>query len=101
MLSIYDFRDYKSYLQERSAEKGLRSGFKSDLARASGCNSAYISSVLGGKAQLSLEQAERVCPFLGLGKDEAHYFLLLVQKSRAGTAPLTKFSLHRKKTCSH
>jgi uncharacterized protein (TIGR02147 family) len=90
-MQIYDYRDYKTYLAARSAEKGMRSGFKSALARASGCNSAYISSVLGGKAHFSLEQAERVCGYLEFSREERHYFLLLVQKARSSTASLATY----------
>lgn len=91
MISLYDFRDYKNYLTTKSQEAGLRSGFKSALAEACGCNSAYISSVLRGKAQLSLEQAERACGFLQLDADDTHYVLLLVQRARAGTPSLRRY----------
>lgn len=90
-MSLFDHRDYKSYLRARSAEKGPRSGFKSQLARACGCNSAYVSSVLGGNAHLSLEQAERLAGHLQFSRDEAHFFLLLVQRARAGTAALASY----------
>lgn len=91
MVSLFDFRDYKNYLATKSVERGLRSGFKSALARACGCNSAYISSVLGGNAHLSLEQAERACGFLQLNSEETDYVLLLVQRARAGTPSLRNY----------
>ncbi len=91
MPSIYDYRDYKTFLLDISKEKGARSGFKSALARACGCNNAYISTVLRGGAHLSLEQAERIGNHLLLSIDESHYFLLLVQRARAGTRPLKAY----------
>src|ERR1700722_12068878 len=90
-ISIFEHRDYKQFLSSVAKAKGERSGFKSDLARACGCNSAYISSVLGQKAHLSLEQAERTCAFLRFTRQESHYFLLLVQRARAGTRPLQTY----------
>lgn len=91
MISIYEYRDYKTYLQARSQEHGLRSGFKSGMAKACGCNNAYISSVLGGKANLSLEQADAVSAYLNLSREEAHYFLLLIQRARSGTVSLRSY----------
>jgi len=89
--TIFDYRDYKLFLLDLSRLKGTRSGFKSALARACGCNNAYISNVLGGKANLSLEQAEGVANFLHLSSDENHFFLLLVQQTRAGTRTLRAY----------
>jgi uncharacterized protein (TIGR02147 family) len=89
--TIFDYQDYKLFLLNLSDAKGARSGFKSALARACGCNNAYISTVLGGKANLSLEQAECVANFLQLLSDESHFFLLLVQRARAGTRSLRAY----------
>jgi uncharacterized protein (TIGR02147 family) len=90
-VTIFDFRDYKTYLKKLAADRGQRSGFKSSLAKACRCNNAYISGVLGGAAHLSLEQAERAGVFLSLSPEELHYLLLLVQRSRAGTQALEKY----------
>ena len=91
MASIFDHRDYKVFLKSKSAEHGLRSGFKSGLAKACGCNNAYISSVLGGKAHLSLEQAERAAGHLHFSPNETHFLLLLVQHARSGTLSLRRY----------
>ena len=91
MLSIYNYRDYKTYLVDLSKEKGARSGFKSRLAEAARCNSAYISAVLGDKAHLSLEQAQNIGHHLELSNEESHFFLLLVQKARSGTSALANY----------
>jgi len=88
MKALYEYRDYKDYLRDESERRGQRSGFKSGLAQASRCNNAYVSAVLKGKAHFSLEQAERLCRFLGFSEEESHYFLLLVQRGRAGTTAL-------------
>jgi uncharacterized protein (TIGR02147 family) len=91
MGSIFDYRDYKSYLSDRSIESGLRSGFKSGLANACGCNSACISNVLRGNAHLSAEQANSASFYLKLTPDEMHYFLLILQRARAGTTSLRAY----------
>lgn len=91
MKAIYEFRDYKVYLNALAAEKGQRSGFKSALAKACGCNNAYVSSVLNASAHFSLEQTELICSELKLSAAESHYLLLLVQRARAGTSRLVRY----------
>lgn len=61
------------------------------MARALKCQSTYISQVLYDRAHLSLEQAELLGDFLGHSREEAHYFLLLVQRDRAGTKRLEHY----------
>lgn len=87
--NIFEFQDYKTYLRERAKRSGR--GFKKSLAEASQCQTTYISQVLGGNSHLSLEQAQASCDFLGLNREEAYYFLLLVERSRAGTKSLQLF----------
>jgi uncharacterized protein (TIGR02147 family) len=88
--SVYDVEDYKKYLllmEEQWSGRGMRT----DLARALGCQPAYISQVLNGDRHLSLEQSEAATAFFGHSREEAHYFLLLVQFARAGTVPLRDY----------
>ena len=88
---IYDFDDYKNYLLHRTGPMGTRSGVRSGLASVTGCNTAYVSQVLNKQAHFSLEQAERINHFLDHTEEEAHFFLLLIQFSRAGTVRLKKY----------
>lgn len=83
---IFKFGGYKPYLKHRLAHG--RRGQKLALAKAVNCQSTYISQVLHARADLSLEQAYRVNEFLAHNKDESNFFLLLVQKDRAGTNEL-------------
>lgn len=89
--SVFDFTDYKDFLRHKVGEKSARRGLKAALAEAAGCQPTYVSQVLNGHAQLSLEQAIAISEFLGHSKDESHFFLLLVQKSRAGTQVLKRY----------
>ena len=62
---IFDFKDYKLYLakvEERRPLKGR--GFRAELARIMGCQTAYVSQVLNGRANFSLEQAQAVSKLL-------------------------------------
>lgn len=87
--SIFEFRDYKAYLKYSESQLPNRGrGFRADLARAARCQTAYVSQVLNGKAQFSLEQSQSIARFLAHNKEEARFFLLLVEYSRAGTPEL-------------
>lgn len=89
--SIFDFNDYKGYLKAfLKSEPNAGHGFRSRLAKALNCQTAYVSQVLNGKAHFSLEQAEAANSFLAHSEDEAQYFLFIVERSRAGTQALQK-----------
>jgi uncharacterized protein (TIGR02147 family) len=92
MKSVFEFAEYKAYLKEkiRGLPKGGR-GFRSELAHALRCQTAYISQVLNAGAHFSLEQALTVNQFLAHSEEEARYFLLLIQYARAGTRELQNF----------
>jgi uncharacterized protein (TIGR02147 family) len=90
-ISLFDFIDYKAYLNAYFEAQGGRSGQRLKAAEVVGCQTSYLSRVLKGDAHFSLEQAERMSRFLGHGKDESHYFLLIVQLDRAGSVELREY----------
>lgn len=88
---IFGYLDYKEYLRVRlKLFPKSGHGVKTRLAQALRCEPSYVSRVLEGNAQFSLEQADLINTFLGHSDDEATYFLLLVQIERAGTENLRK-----------
>jgi uncharacterized protein (TIGR02147 family) len=91
MKNIYDFKGYKEYLVQCFGGEGKRTGLRSQAAKVIGCHPTFLSHVLQGKVDLSLEQAERLNDFLNHSEEEAHFFLVLIQKDRAGTQPLKKY----------
>lgn len=92
-IDIFEYTDdYRDPLNDILKLKGrIRKGSRGALAKAIRCQGAYISQVLAYKAHLNLEQAERLNEYFGHNRQEAHYFLLLVQKTRASTASLKKY----------
>jgi len=88
--TIFHYADYKDYLVALVGPQHQRRGLKSKLAKAIGSQATFISQVIHGKANLSLEQADRINEFLGHTKAQAEYFFALVQKERAGTQSLRK-----------
>ncbi|MDD4974835.1 MAG: TIGR02147 family protein [Bacteriovorax sp.] len=86
---IYSFTDYRLYIKCKiyNGDRARR-GELSSLAVAIPCQTSYLSRVMSGESDLSLEQADCAGRHLGLSQDENSYFLLLVQYSRAGTQSL-------------
>ncbi|MCK6598406.1 MAG: TIGR02147 family protein [Bdellovibrionaceae bacterium] len=90
--SIFDFKDYKKYLEFVEVGRPHRGrGFRAELARVAGCQTAYVSQVLNGRAHFSLEQAHSLNKILFHNKEEAQFFLTLVEFARAGSIDLKKY----------
>jgi len=91
MSDLFEFQDYKAYL--RAAIKAMPNkgrGTRLALANKISCPASHVSQVLSGNSHFSMEQAEAVSGFLGHTDEEANFFLLLLQFSRAGTSALRK-----------
>lgn len=86
---LYSFLDYRPYIKCKiyNGDRARR-GELSSLAEAIPCQTSYLSRVMSGESDLSLEQADSAARHLGLSQDETSYFLLLVQYARAGTQSL-------------
>lgn len=90
--NVFDYREYRPYiLAALAVERTRRKGAQARLAEELGCQSAYLSMVLKGRGDLSAEQAAATCDFFHLADQERHYFMLLVQRERAGTNPLRRY----------
>ena len=85
---IYGYSDYKAYLNASLPSKGEGRGARTRLAQALGCQPGFISLVLSGKGDLSLEHGIQVAQFLALDETEKDFLLLLIQKERAGSVVL-------------
>jgi uncharacterized protein (TIGR02147 family) len=88
MKSVFGFADYREFLSDYVANQPK--GAKLRLAAIVDCQPGYVSQILGGTANLSLEQAEKLANYLGWDGASTHYFLLLVSFARAGTPGLRK-----------
>lgn len=89
---IYDFNDYRGYLQAYLKSQPMKGhGLRSQWAKVMGCQVAFVSHVLKGRYDLSIEQAESLTRHLALNKEDCDYFILLVQKNKAGTHQLKTY----------
>lgn len=87
-MAIFKSTSYRTYLTEILDS---RRGMRSELAAFLGCQSGYISQVLQEMSNFSMEQGIRICQFLKLTEDEAHFFLLQLQHEKASTDELKKY----------
>lgn len=87
-MNIFEQSDYKIYLRY---VLDSRRGMRSELANGLGCQSGYISQVLQGLSDFSLEQGVKVCDFLHFTEEESHFFMLLLQYDKAATSDLKKY----------
>lgn len=85
---VWEFQNYREYLVAKLGPEGRRSGARKELAAAIQVHTTYVSQVLKGKAEFSLEQGEATNGHFGHTEDEGEYFLLLLLKERAGTTKL-------------
>lgn len=95
MESVFHFTSYRNFLDAFFEASGARSGLKTQLAHAAQVQGAYLSRVLSGQAELNLEQAIRLTKLLKFDSDETDYFLLLVEKDRAGSEDLKEHFLKK------
>jgi hypothetical protein len=89
-MEVWEARDYRHYLSEKLDAEGNRSGLRKALASAIQVHTSYVSNVLKGIADFSLEQGEAINTFFAHTEDEGEFFLLLVSRDRAGTQKLKR-----------
>jgi uncharacterized protein (TIGR02147 family) len=85
---VFDFNDYRSFLLAQLGAAGKRTGLRSEACKVLGCHSTYLSQVLGGKTDLSLEYGESFNKFFHHNDSEGQYFLLLLLRDRSGSSTL-------------
>lgn len=87
--SIFEYTNYVDFLKNWVIQKGH--GSKSQLAQTAQVQTTYLSLVLKNQAHLNLEQALRLKTLLGLNHAELDFFLLLLQKNKAGSTDLEEY----------
>lgn len=86
--TVFDFNDYRIYLKNVLENLTPPRGARSRLAKHLNCQTAFISQVLAGKVDFSLEHAVKIGQFLALSEAENHFLILLIHFGRAGSKML-------------
>jgi uncharacterized protein (TIGR02147 family) len=90
VIDLFKYDSYKAYVLDFVQQQTRRGGFRR-IALALRVNSSMISQVFRGTLHLSHEQAYALGEHIGLNPLEKEYFLLLVNRDRAGTPSLRQF----------
>lgn len=81
-MNIFTDLDYRKILT-RLLENDPRGGSKSRLARAMGCQPAYLSRVLNEEAHLNTDQIAKAARFFSFSEEEADYWMMTLLENRA------------------
>jgi len=88
MKTVYEFQDYREFLNSWISSQEHSRGLRGRLSEAMGISSTMMSLIMKGDKNLSLEQAAEAAEFVGLNEKETDYFFLLVELGRAGSHKL-------------
>ncbi len=80
MQTVFDFKDYKSFLLALNQEGGFSI---TQLAEAAGCQRSYLSRVINGPLHLTPDQCFLLATFLHLNESEAQHLHSLLEYDRA------------------
>lgn len=90
-MDVFDYRDYREIIRVRIESLPKRGfGQLSQLAKAVGVSAAFVSQVLSGRKNLSEDQGYLAAEYFSLNEPETFYFVLLIQRERAGHHKLQK-----------
>lgn len=87
---IFKLDEYRSVVLKKLKDESENHGYRTALAKAAGCQLAYISHVLNNNAQFTPDHAAGIAEFWALDELETDYFLGLVDLARAATGRLKK-----------
>lgn len=91
MVSVYNFDDYRKYIE--AVVKDLKNpwGIWSQIAKAAGCQSTYLTQAMKGRAELTADHAIGIADFFELTHEETQFFILILDYERAATKKLKDF----------
>lgn len=89
-INLFEYLSYRKYLKDRLEALGPRSGLKRKAATFLNVHTTFISQVVLGKADLSLDQCELINQFLKHSAEESEFFLELQIYERATERGLKK-----------
>lgn len=91
-MNIFDFHDYKHCINEWIASQPRNGhGQLRQMALHLNVNSVVMSQIFRGDRDLTVEQGLAISSFIGFTDLERDYFMLLIQKNRAGNRELQTY----------
>lgn len=97
-MDIFEYSDYRQYVRAwLEAARKTNTCNLSRLAKATQVHTTFLSNVLSGKKNLSIEQATLISETMGQTSTECDYFFAMIEIERAGSSKLKAY-WRRKKT---
>ncbi len=95
-MSVFQYQDYKKFVLDKvKAYPAGGHGVFKKISEALSIPPSTLSLVFKGDRDLTAEQAIEIAEFFGLGELEIEYFMVLVERNRAGNPRLRKFTESR------
>jgi uncharacterized protein (TIGR02147 family) len=91
MASIFDSQTYREFILSILDEEPYQKGGRTRLAEHLGVYMSFISTVLSGKQDFSLEHGIKIANFFKLDAEEREWLLLLISLERAGSTELKAY----------
>lgn len=91
MTNVFEYNDYRHFLQILVTKKTSKTFTQVELAKAMECQAAYLSQVLKDKADLTEDHGVKLCQFLNFNEAEIEYFLTILRLTKAGTPALRAY----------
>ena len=88
---IFSFVKYKDFLVHQLSAPESGRGSHAAMAKAAGCQSAYLSQVIHSKVQLTPDHAFALCHWWRLDPDETSFFMNLVYLERSAKPQLRAY----------
>lgn len=90
-ITVFNYSDYRTYIEKKIKTKEFGRGGKAKMAVHLGCQPSFVSQVLKGKSSFSLEQGFKLNSFFRHNTLMKDYFMVLIERDRAGTFELQKY----------
>lgn len=98
-LNVFEYSIYRAFLKAwLDAAKAHKTSNLSRLAESIGVHPTFLSHVLAGDKDLSLEQASLMSEHFGFTRLEQEYFFVLIQLERAGHEKLRQYWQEKKRS---
>jgi len=86
--TIFEYNKTTDFIMAKLGSAKQRRGIKSRFAKYISSHSSYLSQVIKGSTQFTLEQGLAITDFFQMEPIAKNYFMLMLQKERAGTVHL-------------
>jgi uncharacterized protein (TIGR02147 family) len=95
-VNLYQFEDYIDFINKKIAAN--KRGYQSLLCQSMNSPRSHLTNIISGRAQLSPEQAIKLCKFWGFNEIETSYFCELVYLDRGGSPEIKEYHLKKIKS---